>query len=227
MAELNSPFSGWKKDKKIDHDKQDRKFIAILYPDSTEYNFDEVITNICLYAQEWSYCKHDRDVESVMIDGEERERKKKTHYHVCMRFPTPRIRKTVANNIGIEKNYIERAKTWRGVNRYLLHLDDDDKYPYMIHDIESNFDYKELTGCKVTELEKVNELIEYIIENEITSVRKLGDYARKNGLWDAYRRNYMILKDYMYELRAEKDTAAKYAEELKKRMEIYEKEYET
>lgn len=206
---------------KLDQDAQDRKFLAILYPDAQDYNCDEVLSNIIRYADEWSYILHDSDVESVINEqGEETQKKKKPHYHVCFRFPTPRIRKTVSNNIGIEKNYIRRCKNWRGANRYLIHEDDDDKFPYHVAEVESNFEYGKLIGKKETELSKVNELIEYILKTNCYRTKDLADYARNNDLWDAFRRNYSILRDYMIDNKLEIETKAEKELETRKRKDM-------
>lgn len=213
-----------KKGKAYDHDGQDRKFVMMLYEDSETYDISEVLLRVTEYADHWSYLRHDKDVESVLVDGEEVQQIKKPHYHVCMRFPTPRIRKTIANNLGIEKNYIQRAeKGWRIVNRYLIHLDDDDKYQYPYYDVATNFDYLELVDKKKTEVGKVNELIDFIIHEKCYSVVQLGNFAREHDLWDAYRRNYTILKDYIFELKNEERRQKQLEEENRLRKKYQEK----
>ena len=206
------------KGKKLDPDGQDRKFVMMLYEDSETYDLEQVILRVTEYADEWSYIRHDKDVESVLKDGVEVEEKIKPHYHVCMRFPTPRIRSTVANNLGIAKNYIQRAENgWRAVNRYLIHLDHDDRYQYPYYDVASNFDYLEVADKKRTETDKVNSLIDFVVREKCYSVVKLGNFARENDLWDAYRRNYIIMKDIMFELKDETRRKEQYEEEKRLR----------
>lgn len=189
------------KKNKLDPDGGDRKFVMLIYEDSETYDWHEVLARVMEYSDQWAYIRHDKDIDSVQRDGVEVQEIKKPHYHVCMRFKTPRIRQTVANNLGIEKNYIQRAvKGWKAVNRYLIHLDDDDKYQYPWYDVCTNFSFYELVDKKETEVGKVNELIDFILRENCTSVVQLGNYAREHDLWDAYRRNYTILKDYMWEL---------------------------
>lgn len=92
--------------KKFDHDGQDRKFMVLLYPDSDAYNFHEVLDNLLCYADEWSYMLHDKDVQSVTENGVEKQEKVKPHYHVCVKFKTPRIRAVISNNTGIPKTIL-------------------------------------------------------------------------------------------------------------------------
>lgn len=221
MAKNYSDEKFFESGRKLDHDAQDRKFVAILYPDAQDYNCDEVLTNIIRYSDEWSYILHDKDVESSTNEqGEEVQVKKKEHYHVCFRFPTPRIRKTVSNNIGLEKNYIMRCKNWRAANCYLIHDFDDDKFQYQPLEVESNFEYGKLIGKKETELSKVNELIEFIIKTNCYRMKDLADYARNNDLWDALRRNHPILREYMIDLKLENQTKQETEEKVKKRKDM-------
>lgn len=186
---------------KYDLDGQDRKFMILLYPDSTTYNFEEVLTNIMCYADEWSYMLHDKDVESVVESGIEKQSKIKPHYHVCVKFNTPRIRAVIANNIGIEKNYIERLRNWKIGNQYLIHMNDQDKYQYHFLDVSANFNYGDLIGKKKSEVEKVNEIFEYINDFKCYDIIRLTEFARTNpNLWDGFRRNYTIIKDYCFEM---------------------------
>ena len=165
-----------KKKEAYDHDAQDRKFIMIVYEDSEIYSWSDVLLRVGEYADQWSYIKHDRDYESVFEDGVEKQKLKKPHWHVCMRFKTPRIRSVVANNLGIEKNYIDRAKNWKAANRYLIHLDDDDKFQYPWFDVSTNFDYYELIDRKETEVEKITQLMNFVVDTKCTSVTKLSNF---------------------------------------------------
>lgn len=160
----------------FDHDAQDRKFVMLIYEDSETYVWHEVLQRVTEYADQWSYIRHDRDVESVLEDGQEKQKKVKPHYHVCMRFKNPRIRSVVANNLGIEKNYIDRAKNWKSANQYLIHMNDDDKFQYPWFDVSSNFDFSDLIDRKESETEKVTQLMDFIIREECTSVVKLGNF---------------------------------------------------
>lgn len=187
--------------KHFNQDGQDRKFMVLLYPDSENYDFAEVMDSLLGYAEEWSYMLHDKDVESVTENGVETQQKMKPHYHVCIRFKNPRIRAVIANNIGIPKNYIERAKSWKLANEYLIHQNDQDKYQYHFLDVCANFNYAELIGKKKTEVEKVNEIFEYINDFKCYDIVRLTEFARTNPtVWDGFRRNYTIIKDYCFEM---------------------------
>ena len=182
------------KNKKLDHDKPDRKFMIELYTVTESYVFEEVLAALCEYFDEWAYIIHDKDIDE---DGEI----KKEHLHFCGQCKTPRIRKSISKITGVPENFIERAKTWKGANRYLLHLDHPDKYQYGLYYVESNFDYCDLVNAKESETVKMRELI-YYIRTECKTMVDLADYALENGIWDAFRRNYTILKDYFYEVKA-------------------------
>lgn len=191
-----------KKKEKIDHNKPDRKFVCILYPDATNYVCDEILTKITQYADEWSFILHDRDVD-------ENDEIKKPHYHVCMRFVAPRTRKAIVNVLGYPKlEDFERAKKWKSVNRYLLHLDDDDKTRYGDYEVTSNFDYRKLVNVAESEGDKVQEIIGFIWTKDCKIFLDLVDWALSKGLYSELRRGYPLIKDYYNHAQEEKKRRA-------------------
>lgn len=62
----------------------------------------------------------------------------------------------------------------------------------------------------------MNELIEYILKTNCYRTKDLADYARNNDLWDAFRRNYNVLRDYMSDNRIEVETKIKKKQKIEK-----------
>lgn len=180
-----------KSGKKLDHNKDDRKFVLLLYEESTSYNFEEVLSAACDYAEEWSYIRHDKDVEDDEL--------KKPHYHVALKFKSARTRKAISKKIGLPENYIERALTWKSANEYHIHLNEEDKYPYDMHDVVASFDYIGMV-YKESEEEKVDEILEYVIQTRCTSFIALSKWCVANHKWSEYRRNYAIISGVVNEI---------------------------
>lgn len=60
---------------------------------------------------------------------------KKRHYHLSLRFDNPTLISVVANLCNLDDrhyNLIQKAKNWRSACRYMLHLDQKEKYLYSI-----------------------------------------------------------------------------------------------
>lgn len=64
---------------------------------------------------------------------------KRVHYHFALRFENPTLLSVVANICNLQVcdyHLIQKSKNWRSSCRYMLHLDQKDKYLYNIKDLE-------------------------------------------------------------------------------------------
>lgn len=111
--------------------KKIRNFSGVLYPDSESYNCDEVISRIKSKFKQWAFCLHDMDVND---EGE----LKKAHIH-WVGAGDARTLASCAKILGLKENEIEICKNCKLMVRYLLHLDDPDKYQYPADDLDTNW----------------------------------------------------------------------------------------
>lgn len=99
-------------------------------------NIDQILELVRSYSSKYYYILHDSDVD--IETGE----LKKAHYHVIMSFKTPRKLGTVSNYFvnfkELQLNSFERIRNITGAKRYLIHLDDADKYQYDSSNVVSN-----------------------------------------------------------------------------------------
>lgn len=116
-----------------------------LYLESLPKNFEEELKNLhCKVA----FILHDKDKYSESDlkkykknnDGESPPWKvgdiKKPHYHIVLKFENLKSIKGVLSMLEpLEIKYIEPVQTERGMIRYLIHLDDEEKYQYNKKDI--------------------------------------------------------------------------------------------
>lgn len=95
-----------------------RNFFILLYPDSSSYNYKEVIRILTGYKK-WAYIEH---------DPEDDEKKKHTHFFI--QFDNPRSLTGLSKETGIPERFLKVPRSVRSVNRYLVHIDDKDKIQY-------------------------------------------------------------------------------------------------
>lgn len=184
---------------------RDRKFSLLLYPeDSTHMDALELIKK----SYDHAFILHDKDTDE---NGE----LKKPHYHVLIRWTgNVRWNTSVATELGITTNYIQKVKNFDRALEYLIHLNDADKYQYTFDDVNGTMKtrLKQLV-CQSdkSEGEKVVELIEYIESQEgHISVKDFSKYCAMNGYWSEFRRSGSVFlkiieehnRKVMYNLRA-------------------------
>ena len=105
-----------------DIEEKYRSYILILYPDSTIYDYDEVINLIKGDCKKYAFITH---------EPESNETKK--HTHVVLYFDSARYVKGLEKKWGIPYYYFQLPLTFRGCCRYLTHIDYPEKIQYNIH----------------------------------------------------------------------------------------------
>lgn len=119
---------------------KDRKYVAVLYPeDPTHVAAMEKLES---GGYDYAAILHDSDVYEK--DGEDHKKGdlKKPHWHVVIRFSPNAVWNTsVAKDLGIEPNYLEKCRNLNKALLYLVHKDHPDKFQY---DLEVVFGSKPL-----------------------------------------------------------------------------------
>ena len=100
--------------------KQYRHFIAILYPDSEIYNYDDIIFNLNQFKY-YAYIKHQPEKEES-----------KEHVHLFISLDSATSISAISKRLGIPENYIQYVKSVRSSVRYLTHIDYPEKIQYPI-----------------------------------------------------------------------------------------------
>lgn len=124
-------------------------------------------------VKEYAFILHDKDKDT------------KPHYHIAMKFDSPRKSDQIAKWFNIKENYVGRIKgKWQDILKYLIHENAPEKYQYPVEEVYSNFDFEhaKLTGEGKKE-EIINKIAngtirEYNLHNELTPVE-----------YDKYKRN--------------------------------------
>lgn len=149
-----------------------RTWTFILYPESAPDNWRETLNDLFI---EWVESPlHDKDVNP---DGEI----KKPHWHILLIFPSVKTYEQVSKITDMLKAPSpQKAMSAKGVVRYMVHLDNPEKFQYDKADIKGygGVDVNDL--LRPTSSDRYNlikEMIIFIRENDIKEMKDLLDYA--------------------------------------------------
>lgn len=160
-----------------------RVFSGVIYPDSTSYDYDAVLSSLKARFKEWAYCLHDSDVND---DGEQ----KKSHVHWVARGD-PRTLSAVSRFMGLKENEVELGKNFKALVQYLIHLNDPSKYQYSPDSVVSNIPDIKNYFRNLSEGQLVKDLAS---AKKSMSWFDLVQYSIENDCYDVFRRNLGVLK---------------------------------
>lgn len=160
--------------KTIDENQRSRNWCLVLYPD------EECHANaVAQLSRGYKFVGilHDRCLDD---DGNP----KKPHYHIVLKFPQARWKTAIAEELGIQPNYLEVCRSLPGAYCYLVHdgLPDVVQYP---HSLMFGPLYNE--ACKALEREKDQNqkmltILKLIDESGFLNERTLLEKACEAGL---------------------------------------------
>lgn len=139
-----------------------RDWTFILYPESAPEHWREILDETHLRWIESPL--HDKDVNA---DGE----KKKSHWHILLSFDGPVTQKAVKRLIEPLNGPVpQKIGSSKGLVRYMIHMDNPEKYQYSINDIVAHNgadiqSYFELTATN--RLTVMKEIITFIYDERI------------------------------------------------------------
>lgn len=149
-----------------------RTWTFLLYPESAPVNWREVLNDLFI---EWVESPlHDKDVNK---DGE----LIKPHWHILLIFPSVKTYEQVEEvTNSLNAPTPQKAMSAKGVVRYMLHLDNPEKFQYDKSEIKGygGVDINELLRPTSSDrYELIKEMIVFIRENDIKEMKDLLDYA--------------------------------------------------
>lgn len=149
-----------------------RNYATVVYPESAPELWQDILNEFFVPA--FISPLHDLDVNPT---GEV----KKPHYHVIIMFDSTKTSEQaceIFNKIGGVG--CERVQSLRGYARYLCHLDNPEKHQYLTENVRSlcGADYSGIIGLATDKYKAIGEIIDYCVDNNITSYSKLLVYAR-------------------------------------------------
>lgn len=156
--------------------KRGRNWTIIVYPDSAPDDWRDLLDK---YHIPWIESPlHDKDTNP---DGTV----KKAHWHVLLLFDGNKSYQQV-KDITAKLNTVnpQRVESARGMVRYMVHLDNPEKYQYDVKDIKAHGGADIDTLMKPTatnRLQTLKEIITYIHDNQVTNFMDLLMYAIQNN----------------------------------------------
>lgn len=174
-----------------------RNFMILLYPDTTDYDFDSTIVSYINFCNQneysYYYIYHDQDDDD------------KVHVHFLIIIPPKSSDRTIhtISSIGkIEERWVNVMKRPKDCILYLAHQSSDskDKYQYDWHDIKTNNDSK-LKEVYSSDEEQRNlyAIIDYIDSVGYITFIDFSKFILSQNLWSYYRRSGAIINTIIKE----------------------------
>lgn len=176
-------------------DKQSRIFIGVLYPDSTSYEIEKVISRLEDTFTDLAYITHDLDLDDMGTV-------KKLHVHWCGKRSSPAPISTIANSIGVDENAIEFCRNWKYSLRYLIHADNPEKFQYSPDKVTATFPFTVVIEGKL-EAFKARQIYNFINAHPTITPNALAQWCFEHELWSEYRRSFAIWCSLMREVQVE------------------------
>lgn len=174
-----------------------RNIGLLLYPEWD--NFDNILSKIKKYP--YAYIVHDKDLKEI----EENEEEKKVHCHAYIQFENARSFKSVAKWLGIEERFVQGISNRNSYLRYLVHMDNPEKYQYSFYEVQTEYLDSEIEKAfsltaKLSSGYEFKQLFEYIKDSrKVINYKELASFAISNDIVTYYRQYYNILKDLLIE----------------------------
>lgn len=161
--------------------KKSRTFFFELYPDSTSYDFNEILDYITLNFN-FAYILHDKDVYDEDTEEHKVGDLKKPHIHCVLNFENARSVETIKKLIGHDI-HVDGCNFY-GYIRYLIHLGYPNKYQYpreyIITNMQSRVDNALKREYNSSEQDS-RILLDFIYSRNFTTFRDLTLFAIDNN----------------------------------------------
>lgn len=173
-----------------------RTFCLLIYPSEDESHKSalEYIQSRFQYA---GIC-HDKDVWSEDDEKKNPDHKagtlKNPHWHLVLRFSSPRWLSALAKELHISENYIQRCESFDGALRYLVHADNPNEYQYDSANVEGPL--KPLLDkllLQLSEDERVMKILDLLYSFDFkVSYYEFVKAVCSNGLFADFRRSSVV-----------------------------------
>ena len=171
--------------------EKSRTWNILLYPkeDDTHYQALELIKNKYI---DYAYITHDKDTNN-------KNELKKEHVHLTIQFRNARYRNSIALELGISPNYMQKCDSLESSLKYLIHYNIKDKYQYDLSEVSGNLKFKLekiLETSDISENEKLHMIISYISSYYgFLTYSAFTNYIITTPLLNIYKKyNYLINK---------------------------------
>lgn len=173
-------------------EKRYRHFMILLYPEWGSYN--EILQDIKGSFKNYAYIKH-------MPEEDE----KKEHVHLILSLDNPRTEESLAKRLEIDKRFIQHIKSLRGSCRYLIHMDNEEKYQYNLEQVIVSKSFKSTYYRSFDDLLSDEEILDNIYVfidsykdmNPIKLEVELSKFVCANAYERVFKRYYNTIVKYV------------------------------
>lgn len=170
--------------------KQCKNVMIILYEEPLKEYIE------FLHPYKWAYICHNHFSDFEKEQAKEKGSEEKIHWHLLLSFETKKSLSIIANVFGIQENLIECVNNYKSMERYLVHLDNEEKFQFNVDDVISNYDYK-------TQVYSTTEsILKFLIDEckKTTSVSDFNIMIMNLGVdyMKVYKQYYSMIKDVIY-----------------------------
>lgn len=173
-------------------DKRYRNFMLLLYPDWRDY--ENILQDIKGNFKRYAYIKHIPE-----------EAEKKEHVHLILSLDNPRTIESLSKRVGIPKNLIQSIKGLRGSCRYLVHMDNEEKFQYNLDQVIVSNAFKDTFFKSFDDLfseeEMLDNIFSFIEDNKhldrIILEVELVKFVNANGFSTIFKRYYNSICKYI------------------------------
>lgn len=195
-------------------DNRKRNFTMLMYDDSAPGWKDRLNDLHVPYF----YAYHDKDI------SEKTGKPEKPHYHLMIMFEgkkTPEQVQAIADKLGASNGVYKPLESVRGMARYLMHLDDPEKYQYgRDRVVVSGADYDAIINLPSDKYKMIGEMIEWCQKEDIISYAELLEYSqvhRSEWFKCLCDNGTMVMREYLKSREWTKAKNKQYDEYVKKR----------
>ncbi len=173
-------------------EKRYRHFMILLYPEDSY--FKEVLQDLKGSFKNYAYIRH------IPEDDE-----KKEHVHLILSLDNPRTEESLAKRLGIDKRFVGHIKSLRGSCRYLVHMDNEEKYQYNLDQVIVSKSFKSTYFKSFDDLlsdeEILDSMYDFINENRasnpVTIEISLSKFVCSNSYEKVFKRYYNTIVKYI------------------------------
>lgn len=149
-----------------------------------------------LAPSKYAYILHNKFTEYELEEAKKKGIEKKAHWHLLLSFETKKTLSSIAKVLNVQENLIEVVNNFKAVERYLVHLDDDNKYKFDVKDVTASYNYAEsITHTK-------ENILQFLIEEceKYDNIREFNLMVVKLGIdyMNVYKQYYSMIKDIIY-----------------------------
>lgn len=178
-----------------------RAFEVVLYPETESYDCYKVLKWIRQHY-DYVFVLHDKDVYEKDSEEHKTGDIKPKHYHLILRWSgAPRYASGLSKELGVEERFFlpihgddNKTTSLKNRLRYLIHLNELEKYQYAITDVKGGGKLKNLfllyvgSSNDLSDEEKLKQVLDFVRQQKYISTDSFLCFCMDYGLLGFYHK---------------------------------------